>query len=175
MRYEWLQVPNDMLRVRARTLANLLTASTGRKVSRGDALTLALDLWDWVVSQVNEDAEDLGAEFERCSVLPVYKADALLPEALGWPTKHAPALMGALCDEHVRVMAEEGENLRILDVRERYSRLAKQQGDSRGRARASYLAKEHGWTHKPGVGYVSPTGEVAESWRELLERLGGAK
>lgn len=175
MRYEWLQVPNDMLRVRARTLANLLTAATGRKVSRGDALTLVLDLWDWVVSQVNEDAEDLDAEFERCAVLPYERAEALLPEALGWPDKHAMPLMQALCDKHVGVMAVEGERLRVLGIRERYSRLAKQQGDSRGRARAAYLAKANGWTHKPGVGYVSPTGEVAESWRDLLERLGGAK
>lgn len=172
MRYEWLQIPNDMLRVRARTLANLLTASTSRRVSRGDALALVLDLWDWAVSQVDEDADDLAAEFDRCTLIDAHKAASLLPEALGWPQKHARALIVAFCDDHVRVMGDEGDAVRILEIRERYLRLAQQQGDSRGRAIASKRAKEHGWTHKPGVGYVSPTGEVAESWRELLARLG---
>lgn len=175
MRYEWLQIPNDMLRVRARTLANLLTASTGRKVSRGDALALVLDLWDWAVSQVDEDADDLAAEFDRCTTLASMKAISLLPEALGWPPKHARALITAFCDDHVRVLEAEAGCVRILEIRERYLRLAQQQGDSHGRAIASKRAKEHGWTHRAGVGYVSPKGEVVASWRELLERLGGAK
>lgn len=172
MRYEWLQVPNDMLRVRAQTLATLLTQSTGRKVSRGDALTLVLDLWDWVVSQVNEDATDKAAEFERCARLPKAKADILLPMALGWPIKHVGSLLVALTDSHVRVMADEGDFVRVMEVEERYSRLAKKQGDSRGRARASYLAKDHGWVSNGKNEYASEsTGEVL-SWKQLLERLG---
>lgn len=171
VRFEWMQVPDEMRRVRSLTLAQLLTAATGRKVSQGDALLLVCNLWAWVIDQVREDSEDLGAEFQRVSVLPTAKADVLWPTALNWPARQMPALITALSDRHVQVVAEDGDMVRVLDVEERYMRLAKKQGDSRGRARAAYHAKEHGWKHEAGKGYVSPTGEVIESWRDLLARF----
>lgn len=170
VRFEWMQVPDEMRRVRSLTLAQLLTAATGRKVPQGEAFLLVCNLWAWVIDQVREEVEDLGAEFRRVSVLPKAKADAIWPAALGWPARHMAALLEALADPHVQVLADEGDTVRVLDVQERYTRLAKKQGDARGRARASYYAKENGWKHEPGRGYVSPEGEVLESWRELLAR-----
>lgn len=175
MRYDWLQVPNDMLRARAITLSALLTEATGRKVTRADALTLVLDLWDWVVSQVNESAEDRAAEFHRCTRLPKAKADLLLPGVLAWPAKHVAALLTALCDPHVHVMEDEGDYVRVTEIEKRYAQLAKNQADSRLRARLSYLTKRYGWKHVKGTGYVhETTGEVVTSGRELLERLEAA-
>ena len=171
VRFEWMQVPDEMRRVRSLTLAQLLTAATGRKVGRAEAFTLVCDLWAWVVDQVREESEDISAEFKRVSVLPKAKADVVLPAALGWPARQMPALLAALADPHVQVIEDCGDTVRVLDVEERYTRLAKKQGDARGRARAAYYAKENGWKHEAGRGYVSPTGEVVESWRELLARF----
>lgn len=174
MRIDWLQVPDDMVRTRSLTLARLLTEASGKKVSHGDALLLVCNLWTWVVTQVREDAEDLAAEFERCSVLPRLKAEMVLPIPLGWPARHAAALLDALLDTHVGVLSAEGDAVRVVDIRERYARLAKKQSDSRGRARASLCAKEHGWKTAEGGGWMNPeTGETVENWRALLARLEG--
>lgn len=177
VRFDWLQVPDEMVRTRSLTLSQLLSAATGKRVSHGDALLLVCNLWTWVVSQVREDAVDLAGEFERCSVLPRLKAEALLPTALGWPGRHASVLIDALLDTHVRVLSAEGDCVRVVDIRERYARLAKKQNESKGRAKASVLAREHGWEPGPKSTWVnSTTGETVEGWRELVQLLeGGAK
>jgi len=172
VRFDWLQVPDEMVRTRSLTLAQLLTAATGKRVSHGDALLLVCNLWTWVVSQVKEDAENLAAEFERCSVLSRLKAEALLPTALGWPGRHAGILIDALLDTHVQVLGAEGDSVRVVDIRERYARLAKKQSESKGRARASTVARENGWEPGPKHTWVnSSTGEVVDGWRELLQRF----
>lgn len=174
MRFDWLQVPDDMLRVRSVTLAQLLTEATGKRVSHGDALLVVLKTWLWVVSQVREDESNLSGEFARCSVLPRLKAEKVLPGAVDWPHKHGAALVAALLDPHVRVLVAEGDAVRVVDVEQRYSRLAKKQSDSRGRAKASQLAREHGWKVAEGGGWMNPAnGDTVDSWRELLALLEG--
>jgi hypothetical protein len=172
VRFDWLQVPDDMLRVRSVTLAQLLTEAVGKRVSHGDALLVVLKTWLWVVSQVREDESDLSAEFARCSVLPRVKAEKVLPGAVDWAPKHGEALVSALLDPHVRVLTEDGDAVRVVDVEQRYTRLAKKQSESRGRARASQLAREHGWKVAEGGGWMNPAnGETVDSWRDLLTRL----
>lgn len=176
MRFDWLQVPDDMLRVRSVTLAQLLSEAAGKKVSHGDALLVVLKTWLWVVSQVQEDESNLSGEFARCSVLPRLKAEKVLPGAVDWPAKHGAGLVDALLDPHVRVLVHEPlmDSVRVVDVEQRYARLAKKQSESRGRAKASQLAREHGWRVADGGGWVKPeTNETAKDWRELLALLGG--
>lgn len=172
MRFDWLQVPDDMLRVRSVTLAQLLSEAAGKRVSHGDALLVVLKTWLWVVSQVREDEPNLSGEFERCSVLPRLKAEKVLPGAVDWAPKHGTSLVDALLDPHVRVLVAEGDAVRVVDVEQRYARLAKKQSESRGRAKASQLAREHGWRVAEGGGWMNPVnGDTVDGWRDLLTLL----
>lgn len=175
VKVDWLQVPAEAVDQRAPQLAQLLTQGTGKRVSEGDALLLLVRLWQWVLTKVNPDAEDLTAEFAKASTVPEDRAAETVATACRWPVRRSEILLESLLDPEVRALVREGDCVRVDGLMERYTGLAERQRDNRGRATASKRAKEYGWTHKAGVGYVSPTGEVAESWRDLLARLGGAK
>ena len=172
MEVGWLQVPEDIRRVRAPTMADLLTATTGRKVSRGDALAMVLDLWAWVLGQVNEGAPSLQAEFDRCTLLERERAPAIVALATGWPTKRADVLLRAMADPLVRVLVEEPGGWRVPHLADRYLGLSADRADARGRARCHQLAKANGWVPQPGGSYLhTTTGEVVDGWRVLLPRL----
>lgn len=172
MKVPWLQVPVEAVEHYAPQLAHLLTLGSGRRVSDGDALLIIIRLWQWALVKYEPDAEDVGAEFIRCSTLPKVRAAETLATACRWPLSKAEVLLQALLDSEVRVLVEEGDSVRVDGLAERYTQLAEKQRDNRGRSAASKLAKAHGWTNRAGVGYVSPMGEVVRSWRELIERLG---
>lgn len=172
VKVDWLQVPAETVDQRAPQLAQLLSQGTAKRVSEGDALMVLVRLWQWVLAKVNPDAEDLASEFAKASTVPEARAAETVATACRWPVSKAQVLLDALLDSEVRALVGEGDCVRVEGLAERYMGLAERQRDNRGRAIASKRAKEHGWTHKSGVGYVSPTGEVAESWRELLARLG---
>lgn len=173
MKVDWLQVPVEAVDQRAPQLAHLLSMATGKRVSEGDALMLLVRLWQWALAKVSPDAPDLPAEFARCATLPGVRAAETLATACRWPLSKSQVLLEALLDSEVRALVEEGDCVRVEGLVERYAGLAERQRDNRGRATASKLAKQHGWRHEAGVGYVSPQGEVVEHWREVLERLGG--
>lgn len=168
----WLQVPEEVRRVRAPAMAGLLTAATKKKVSKGDALALVLDLWAWVLGQVDETTPDLQAEFARCTLLQTDRAAGILVLATDWPAKHAAALLQAMADPMVRVLVAEPDGWRVPGLQERYLGLSADRADARGRARAHNLAKAHGWKSEPGNKWVHlQTGEVVDGWRPLLQRL----
>lgn len=172
MEVGWLQVPEDIRRVRAPAMAGLLTAATGKKVSRGDALALVLDLWAWVLGQVDETAPDLQAEFARCTLLPEDRATAVVALATGWNTKQAPHVLRAMSDPMVRVLVPESGGWRVPNVADRYLGLSADRADARGRTRAANLAKANGWKSEGGNKWMhSTTGEVVDGWRALLARL----
>lgn len=175
MKVPWLQVPVEAVEHYAPQLAHLLTLGSGRKVSEGDALLFIIRLWQWALVKVNPDAEDLRAEFESCSSLSRVRAAETLATACRWPISKADVLLESLLDSEVRVLVEEGDCVRVDGLAERYTALAEKQRDNRGRSLASKLAKAHGWTHRAGVGYVSPQGEIVRDWREIVALLGDAK
>jgi hypothetical protein len=168
----WLQVPEDVRRVRAPAMAGLLTAATKKRVSKGDALALVLDLWAWCLAQVDEGAPDLKAELERCTLLQRERAAGILTLATEWPTKHVDALLQAMADPMVRVLVPDAAGWRVPGLADRYLSLSVDRADARGRARAHNLAKAHGWKSEPGNRWVHlQTGEVVDGWRPLLQRL----
>jgi hypothetical protein len=173
VRLDYLQVPDSLLRTRTVALATMLSAAKGKPVSQGDALLLVCRLWEWVLDQVNESAADVKAEFAAKARVPRLQAEAIWPSALHWPASKGRELLQALADPLVAVTAMDRDYVTVLDLGERYTALAGKRAESRGRARASALAKQHGWkATQPGGGYVNPkTGEVAEGWRELLQVL----
>lgn len=169
MKLTWYQLPDDFVRVRAVNLAGLL--SEAKRVTRGDAIALALDLWGWVLGQVDEASQDLRAEFSARSLLPGAKAPDLLCRATGWPLKHKAVLLHALLDPSVRLLEQDGPNVRVLGL-ERYLSLAADQREASQRARCGQVAKAAGWAPEKGKGWVhQQTGEVIENWRDLWARL----
>ena len=168
----WLQVPEDVRRVRAPAMAGLLTAATGKRVSRGDALAAVLDLWAWVLGQVNESAPDLQAEFARATLLPADRAEHVLVLATEWPAKRAATLLQAMADPMVRILEREPAGWRVPGLADRYLGLSADRADARGRARTHQLAKANGWQAQPGNQWVHlQSGEVVDGWRVLLQRL----
>lgn len=172
MEVGWLQVPEDIRRVRAPAMAELLSAATGKKVSRGDALAIVLDLWAWILGQVDENAPDLQAEFARCTFLPEDRAAAVIALATGWSTKQAPHVLKAMADPMVRALVPEAGGWRVPHVADRYLNLSAERADARGRQRAASLARVNGWKSEPGNKWVhTTTGEVVDGWRALLAKL----
>lgn len=170
MEVSYLQVPEDVRRVHAPALADVLTTASGKRVSRGDALAMVLDLWAWVLGQVREDTPDLKAEFQQRTLLPRLRAADMVALATGWPKRKGAVLVAALSDATVGVLREEPEGWRVVGVSDRYLKLAGERAESRLRARASALAKANGW-RADGNSWVSPTNDRVEGWRALLQRL----
>lgn len=178
VRIEWLQVPDDMVLVRSENLAALLTKALGRRVSHGDALLHVIKVWMWVVAQVNEDNPDVAEEFARSSVIERSKAEMVLAHHLKLPAKHGADLVDCLLDPSVRVLEPVpllgGDGVRVREVEERYTALAKKQGESRGRARVSRMARDAGWVAAKGGRWEHPvSGASVDDWRALEARLKG--
>ena len=171
MLYDFLKVSDDMLDARSRSLARLLTAK-GRKTSPGDALLLMLRLDRYIVQQARDTAPDLRAELVAASTIPDASLTHVLSVACEWPERFMEELTETLQDRSVGVLewAADG-SWRVLGVAERYASFAEKRRDSRGRAAASRLAKEHGWV-ADGGGWVRPgTEQRAAGWRDLLTLL----
>lgn len=175
MDVQWLQLPADLPDRRAAQLALLLSARGGRKVSEGDALLLVVRLWQSALTKVNEHAPSLEAELARCSRI-AFGEEELVAVACRWPSSRAGLLLEAMANAAVGVLEHVPGGWRILGLPERYAALATRKAESRGRAQASRLAKQHGWRQAEGGGWFDPrTGETVDDWRALLARLQGGK
>lgn len=146
VKVEWMQVPEDLRTARAPALALMLSRVGGKKVSAGDAYKLVVDLWAWVVSQVDETNEDLRAEFERAATLRSDIAPAVISMATLWPMPKMGALIECLADPMVRVLAIGGDgHWHVLGISDRYLSLASSLREGRERAKVASIAKAHGW------------------------------
>jgi hypothetical protein len=172
VKLDYIQVPEDLRTTRAPALADLLTGRTGRRVSPGDALKVVLDLWAWVVTQVDESADDLAAEFSRTTLFSTDRAEALLALATGWERRKAGILLECLSDPTVRVVTPEDGGWRVLGVADRYLSLAASLRDARERVKINGIAKANGWrAGAKGEWVHGTTGEVITSRALLAVRL----
>jgi hypothetical protein len=172
VKLDYIQVPEDLRTTRAPALADLLSERTGKRVSPGDALKLVLDLWAWVVTQVDESAEDLAAAFDRATLFSAERGEALLSLATGWERRKAGVLLDCLTDPTVRVVTPENEGWRVLGVADRYLSLAASLRDARDRVRINGIAKANGWkAGAKGEWINSATGEVLATRSLLAARL----
>jgi hypothetical protein len=171
--YDFLKVTDDVLDRRSRALARLLTAK-GRKTSQGDALMLIIRLERYVVQHARDEAPDIKAELERASCLNDDTLTQALLDASEWPLTRLEDVREALAAPSVDVLEKCPGGWRVVGVAERYAGFATKRRESRGRATASRLAKEHGWKAVEGGGWTNPTtSETVETWRELLALLEG--
>lgn len=167
----YLQIPEEVRTVRAPNLADVLSSVSGKRVSRGDAIAMVLDLWAWVLGLVDDGAPDLREEFKARTLLPSLRAADMVCRATGWPKKKGDVLVAALADSTVGILQREPEGWRVVGVADRYLKLAGERAESRQRARASALAKANGWK-ADGNAWVSSDGlQRVEGWRALLQRL----
>lgn len=171
MLYDFLQVTDEMMDARSRSLSRLLSVGP-RKVSHGDALLLMLALDRYFVQRAKDTAPDLKAELRRVATVPADRINDVLSVVSGWPDKHLPALLDALSDPTVGALEAVDDGWQASGLAERYARFAERRRDSRGRATASRMAKERGWKPAEGGGWTHPgTGEVVEDWRALLAKF----
>jgi hypothetical protein len=179
LRYDFLQVTDEILDVRAPALARLLSTG-GRKVTRGEALALVLDLERYVVRRVNDEAGDVMAEFDAASLLPIDRVDDMVSLACGWPASRAGALVAALADSEVRVLEAFNDGVvscwRVRGIAERYGRFANMKRASRERTRNNDRARAAGWEPGEGKEWVhTKTGGVKPSLRDVIATLEGGQ
>lgn len=174
MRYDFLQVTDEMLDVRAPALARLLSAG-GRKVSRADAVVMVLELERYVVRRVNDEAEDIAGEFRACALLPDERAGAMVSGACGWSLAKSRLLLEALSDPEVRVLewvsTDHFAGWLVRGIPERYGRFANQKRASRERTRNNDRARAAGWEPGEGKTWVGPRGKVLPSLRDVIALL----
>jgi hypothetical protein len=171
LKYDFLQVSDELLDERAPALARLLSAS-GKRVTPGDALRLVARLDRYVLRRVDDLAPDVLAEIRACAVLPTTRAGAMLALATDWPESKAAPLLEALADPEVRVLEPHPEGWQVRGVAERYGRFAAERRASRERTRDNNRARSAGW--RPGEGHTwthCVTGEVLGSLKEVIARL----
>lgn len=174
VKYDFLQVTDEMLDERAPALARLLS-SGGRRVSEGDALRMILRLERHVMRKVDDNAPDVVAEMRARSVLPVERARPILAQATGWPEAKAGLLLDALADEEVHVLDAVPEGWQVRGLAERYGRFANERKASRERTRDNARARAAGWEPGDGRGWVHRgTGEILPSLRDVIMRLEAA-
>lgn len=173
LRYDFLQVTDEALDVRAPALARLLSPS-GRKVSRADALLMLVELDRYVVRRVDDESDDIMGAFRVAAFLPEDRAEAILSAACLWPLARAGALVAALVDVEVRAMEPTEGGWLVRGIPERYGRFASQKRMSRERTRNNDRARAAGW--EPGEGKTwmhARTGVVKDSLRDVVADLDG--
>jgi hypothetical protein len=168
-----------MLDVRAPALARLLSVG-GRKVGRGEALALVLDLERYVVRRVDDEAADVMKEFDACALLPEERAASMVSLACGWPLAKAQTVVDALADADVRVLewvqTKHFSGWRVRGIAERYGRFANMKRASRERTRNNDRARAAGWEPGEGKEWVhTKTGEVKPSLRDVIATLEGGQ
>ena len=171
MLYEYLQVTDTMMDARSRTLARLLSLGT-RKVSRGDALLLMLEIDRHFMQLARDTVPDLRAELQRVSLIPTDKVNDTLSVITEWPDRQIPGLLNALSDPSVGVLEPVDDGWQVAGLVERYAGFVEKRRDSRGRAKTSRMAKSRGWKPAEGGGWYNvATGETVEDWQALLTRM----
>lgn len=171
VKYNFLQVTDEMIDERAPALARLLTAA-GRKTLPGEALRLIIRLDRYVVRRVDDDAPDVVADMEACALLPRERAAHMLALATDWPESKAEWLIESLADREVRVLDVVPEGWRVRGIVERYGSFVNERKASRHRTRHNSRARAAGW--EPGDGktwHNTETGEVLPGLRDVIARL----
>lgn len=173
MKVHYLQVPEDLRKTKAGSLADLLSERTGKRVTRGDALYLVLDLWAWVLDQVNDGAEDMAAEMDRRTILPTDRACSQVSLATGWPKAKSGVLLECLADTDVGVLEAVDGGWRVHGLGAPYLKLASDLRDAREKSQTYAKAKAAGWEpgDKKGEWYHPSTKVSVGHWRELREVL----
>jgi len=171
VKYEYLQVTDELLDERAPALARMLSAA-GKKTTQGDALRLILRLDRYVVRRVNDEAQDVVAEIRACAFLHRERIAHMLALALDWPESKANWLIESLADQEVRVLEPVPDGWLVRGVAERYGRFITERKTSRARTRDNSRARSAGWEPGDGKTWVyRATGEVLPSLRDVVARL----
>lgn len=171
MRYDFLQVTDETLDVRAPALARLLSAG-GRKVTRPEALLMLVELDRYVVRRVDDEADDLMEAFRAAAFIPEERAAAVLSAACLWPLAKAGALISALPDPEVRALEDVPGGWRVRGIPERYGRFANMKRTSRERTRNNDRARAAGWEPGEGKTWVhGRTGVIKDSLRDVIAEL----
>lgn len=176
VKVDYVQVPEEFRQARCSQLAAALTRATGRRVSRADALALAVDLWAWHLQQVNDKTPDLAEAFQRVASIPREEARSRMHIATGWPESKAQALLDAFSHPMVRVLEPTETGWFVTELQDRYLTFATKQQGNRARSRLNVLAHEHGWEpdeERKGTWTNRATGESGVHWKNLLARLDG--
>jgi hypothetical protein len=171
VKYDFLQVTDEMMDERAPALARLLTAA-GRKTLPGEALRIILRLERYVVRRVSDDAADVVAEMHACALLPRERAAHMLSLATDWPESKAEWLIESLADQEVRVLEVVPQGWRVRGIAERYARFANERKASRLRTRDNSRARAAGWEPHDGKSWMhAGTGEVLPTLRDVISRI----
>lgn len=175
VKVDYVQVPEDFRQAKCALFAEFLSEKSGRRVSRGEAMALAVDLWAWHLQQVDENAPVLSEAFRAAGAIPSKEAAMRMHVATGWPKAKAPILLEALSHPMVRVLVPTLTGWEVADLQQRYLVLATRQQDGRSRSRLNALAHDSGWEpiqdkNKPKGMWRHVSGEELH-WRGLLARL----
>jgi len=172
LRYDFLQVTDELLDVQCVALAHLLTTA-GTPTSPGDALRLVLRLERYVLQKTNPEAADVAAEFRAAATLPRAKAAGMLSRATDWPMDGAGRLLACLSDPEVRVLTPTKGGWVVAGVADRYGRFARRKKAARDRTRNNEIAREAGWAPgEDGIWVHTVTGEVKPSLLHVMTALG---
>lgn len=104
----------------APVLATLLTRSSGRRVSRGEAFLFHVLLLEWMYRQVDPYAKNRREEIARASVLPAGLEAETLATICGWPKRKAHLLMEAMCETQPAILVRTDSGVRMRDFPARY-------------------------------------------------------
>lgn len=172
--YDFLKVTDEWLDVRAPALGRLLSGH-GRRVSAGDALAILVRLDRHVVRSLDDNADNLRSEFERCGFLPSSRINENLADAALWPINKATALLESLTDPEVRYLEPTEGGWRVRGLWERYGKFAMDRRSSRARTRDNARARSEGWEAQEtpdGKLWIHKTsGAKARTLREVLEHI----
>jgi hypothetical protein len=175
VKVDFVQVPEDFRQAKCALFAAKLSELSGRRVTRGEALAIVVDLWAWHLQQVDERAPVLSEAFRAAALIPSKEAALRMHVATGWQKSKAGVLLEALSHPMVRVLVPCLEGWEVADLQHRYLVMATRQQESRSRARLNALAHDSGWEpvqdkNKPKGLWRHASGEELH-WKDLLVRL----
>lgn len=174
VKYDFLQVSDEMLDERSTALGRLLAVAQRRGAPALEPLKLLVRLDRYVLRRVSDEPHDVTAEMEAQAFFPKERAAQMLAQACDWPVERWRTLVDALCDPEVQAMEPCPGGWRVRNIPERYARFANERKAARHRARDNTRARAAGWEPGEGKSWVNRhTGEVLSSLRDVMSRLEG--
>lgn len=174
VKYDFLQVSDEMLDERSTALGRLLSVGWRRGSPDLEPLKVLVRLDRYVLRRVSDEVADVTAEMEAQAFFPSERAPQMIAQACGWPVAKWRVLVEALCDPEVQAMEEVTGGWRVRNIPERYARFANERKAARHRARDNTRARAAGWEPGDGKTWVNRhTGDVLGSLREVMTQLEG--